>query len=328
MSIIINNYNYASYVESAILSALSQIYNPTEVIVVDDGSTDNSLEIIGRYCDRVTIIQKPNAGQASAFNAGIAEANGRFIILLDADDVLFPSAAARGVQSLREGYSRVYFRAQAIDQRGERSPHDDEKIPFVDFDGDAIEAAARGERFPATVTSANFFDAIALKRVTPIPERDWKICADNYVSIQTSAFGFVRSIDEAVAGYRIHGNNSWMTASNIFVDRARIGVFIDNHLRGVELIDACCRKRGIPVAVKEERSFWVLHLLCAARAIHAMPPPMRLPSRLSLGAAVLDYALHGFGSLAKRLANSIYLLAVLMLPEAAAKRLLEWRTGS
>jgi glycosyltransferase involved in cell wall biosynthesis len=66
VSILINNYNYGRFLTEAIDSALNQTYSNIEVIVVDDGSTDNSQEIIKSYQDKIIPILKPNGGQASA----------------------------------------------------------------------------------------------------------------------------------------------------------------------------------------------------------------------------------------------------------------------
>src|SRR5262245_35878004 len=76
VSILINNFNYAKYLPQAIDSALSQTYQPIEVIVVDDGSTDDSQRILSRYEPQVVPILKKNGGQASAFNAGVARSAG------------------------------------------------------------------------------------------------------------------------------------------------------------------------------------------------------------------------------------------------------------
>ncbi len=86
-SIIVNNYNYGRFLAEAIESALSQTYANTEVIVVDDGSTDNSRDIIASYKDQIIPVLKENGGQASAFNAGFQASSGEVIFFLDADFV-------------------------------------------------------------------------------------------------------------------------------------------------------------------------------------------------------------------------------------------------
>ena len=72
LTVLINNHNYARYLREATDSALEQTYPRTEVVVVDDGSTDESTEVIRSYGDRIVPVFKSNGGQASAFNAGFA----------------------------------------------------------------------------------------------------------------------------------------------------------------------------------------------------------------------------------------------------------------
>ena len=90
VSVLINNYNYGQFIEDAIESVLSQSYKNIELIVVDDGSTDDSKAKIMRFANRVTAIFQHNSGQASAFNAGFAASHGDIIAFLDADDYFLP----------------------------------------------------------------------------------------------------------------------------------------------------------------------------------------------------------------------------------------------
>ena len=90
VSIIINNYNYGRFLAQAIDSVLNQTYTNTEVIVVDDGSTDDSVAVIQSYENRIIPVLKKNGGQASAVNAGFAASSGEIICLLDADDLFLP----------------------------------------------------------------------------------------------------------------------------------------------------------------------------------------------------------------------------------------------
>lgn len=92
VSIIINNYNYGRFLQESIRSALGQDYEKVEVIVVDDGSTDNSRQIIESKGNTITAVLKPNGGQASAYNAGFKVCHGELVIFLDSDDTLFPEA--------------------------------------------------------------------------------------------------------------------------------------------------------------------------------------------------------------------------------------------
>lgn len=90
VSVIIPTYNSAAYLPHAIDTVLAQNYPNVEIIVVDDGSTDNTNDVLAPYQKNIRIIFQKNAGSAAARNRGIAEANGELIVFLDADDLLLP----------------------------------------------------------------------------------------------------------------------------------------------------------------------------------------------------------------------------------------------
>ena len=92
VSIIIVNYNYAEFLAEAIESALAQDYQATEVVLIDDGSTDNSLEVAARY--PITIMTKPNGGLCKARNSAVLNVETDYVLFLDADDRLTPNAVS------------------------------------------------------------------------------------------------------------------------------------------------------------------------------------------------------------------------------------------
>ena len=87
ISVIIPVYNGESYLDEAIKSILSQSFQPSEIIVVDDGSTDKSKTIVKKYSQRINYFYQNNAGTASSRNFGITKSNGNFLAFLDQDDV-------------------------------------------------------------------------------------------------------------------------------------------------------------------------------------------------------------------------------------------------
>ena len=91
LSVIIANHNYEKYVASAIKSALDLRWNDTEVIVVDDGSTDGSRAVIEGFADRVKVLMTENATQRVAANRGFALSTGDVVVFLDSDDVFAPT---------------------------------------------------------------------------------------------------------------------------------------------------------------------------------------------------------------------------------------------
>jgi glycosyltransferase involved in cell wall biosynthesis len=100
ISIVITNYNYANFIGEAIRSAIDQDYFNKEIIVVDDGSTDNSIEVIGRYIDHIGLIQQKNGGVSSARNAGVAKSIGEYVAFLDADDYWMTTKISEQYESL------------------------------------------------------------------------------------------------------------------------------------------------------------------------------------------------------------------------------------
>jgi glycosyltransferase involved in cell wall biosynthesis len=122
VSIIIPCFNGAAYIRQAIESAINQTYSYTDIIVVDDGSTDESLDIIQSYGDRIQVETGPNRGAQAARNCGIQLARGEFIKFLDADDVLLHDCLERQVEQTislpNNSKAIVYGDAIWVDESG------------------------------------------------------------------------------------------------------------------------------------------------------------------------------------------------------------------
>jgi glycosyltransferase involved in cell wall biosynthesis len=103
VTVVICNYNYERYLAAAIESALNQDYPGTQVVVLDDGSTDGSREIIEKYGSRITAIFQENGGQVAAYNHAISALETEYAILLDSDDILYPSAVSEVMQVFKSG---------------------------------------------------------------------------------------------------------------------------------------------------------------------------------------------------------------------------------
>jgi len=122
VSIIIPVYNTEKYLEECLESALNQAYNEIEIIAVDDGSTDNSLNILKKYSDKIKIISKENGGTASALNAGIKNMKGEWFKWLSADDILYPNAVLELINAAKLLSNKkyiLYTNYDIIDSQGE-----------------------------------------------------------------------------------------------------------------------------------------------------------------------------------------------------------------
>ena len=103
VSVIIPVYNGEKFVASSIESALKQTYNPVEIIVINDGSTDSTQEVLNQFEGKIIVIQQKNAGQADARNHGLNIAKGKYIALLDSDDLFAPEKLEKQISFLKKG---------------------------------------------------------------------------------------------------------------------------------------------------------------------------------------------------------------------------------
>ncbi len=208
-SIIINNYNYAEYLGKAIDSALNQSYPNIEVIVVDDGSTDASSEVIKKYGDRITAQIKENGGQASAINAGYKLSSGEILIFLDADDELLPDAV-REVHKIflaHPGVVKAQFRLQVIDGDGNNFGGFLPPKRWEQPHGDIKDVLIRDRTYVHPPTSGNAFRRSVVEELMPIPEQIYSRAPLSYLVYLVGLYGDIESIDVALGKYRMHGSN-------------------------------------------------------------------------------------------------------------------------
>lgn len=118
VSIIIPTYNYAGFLHRAVQSCINQSYKTIEIIVIDDGSTDNTKEIAESYGSRITYIQQQNSGVSSARNRGLGCAAGDFIAFLDADDYLTENAIEVRLNTLLQNPEAGTVITETYSQKG------------------------------------------------------------------------------------------------------------------------------------------------------------------------------------------------------------------
>ncbi|MGF1481078.1 MAG: glycosyltransferase family 2 protein [Cyanophyceae cyanobacterium] len=223
VSILINNYNYGQFLGKAIDSVLSQSYAPVEVVVVDDGSTDNSRDVINSYGSQIIPVLKANGGQASAFNAGFIASRGEVICLLDSDDFFLEEKVAEVVK-IFEAYSDVswcFHTLELVDvTTGEFLGKSRERESrLCDF---RIHARRGKVYFYAPATSGLSFKRSLLQKILPMAEKEeTKLCADRYVSCAAVATSQGFYLDQALAVQGIHGSNGFNFNQNIDIIRSR-----------------------------------------------------------------------------------------------------------
>lgn len=206
VTVLINNYNYGRFLNQAIDSALNQTYQNIEVVVVDDGSTDESRDIIRSYGDKVIPVLKENGGQASAFNAGISSSRGQVICMLDSDDWFFPDKVER-LMSYSRPDSILHHRLQMQPGPG--------LIPSKTVE--PIDAYAYAQRYRFIPFGGSPTSGIAITRdlaVRLLPFPNVRSSADDFLVRGAALLGNVIGIPEVLGAYRIHGNNVWFGTSS------------------------------------------------------------------------------------------------------------------
>ena len=219
ISVIITNYNYRHYLPSCLASVLGQTVAPDEILVVDDGSTDSSLSYLQSRSD-ITLITKPNGGQASGFNAGFAAATGDLVLFLDADDALQPHALETLCRAWSTKRAALSFGLEVIDAKGESRGRYPLRVPKLT---DRV-TLLRDRSFPFMPTSGNAFRRKAIEWAFPLPEENWRISADALLLRVASLSGGIRHLPQMLGSYRAHGHNNYFRHDISLLWRTRRGL--------------------------------------------------------------------------------------------------------
>jgi glycosyltransferase involved in cell wall biosynthesis len=207
LSIVVINYNYDKYVRQAIESALTQSYTEIEVVVVDDGSTDNSRDTIASFGSRVRLVSQPNGGLTCACNTGWRHARGEAVLFLDADDVVLPDMAAKVMAVLKTTDAvKVQYLLYAVDGELNRIGH---VFPTYGISSQNIRRdIAQWGYYLTPPQSGNVYRRAFLDKILPAPENGpYVLPMDGYATGLAGLDGRVATLDEPLGLYRIHGNN-------------------------------------------------------------------------------------------------------------------------
>lgn len=324
VSIIINNYNYGRFLRDAIDSVLNQTYSNTEVIVVDDGSTDDSIEIISSYGNKINSILKKNGGQASALNTGFKASQGEIVIFLDADDYLFPYAVERIVAAWKPNFAKVHYRLQIIDATGNLIGFRPGSDTALDS-GDVLQILLQSGGYITTPTSGNAFSRSVLSQVLPIPEEQFPISADGYLITVIPFYGEIGAVEESLGIYRQHGNNLW-ASSRQTVEAKALHRLVKHDVQKYELIVTKAAEFGHPQPqnLGFKNYFHLRHRLASLRLA---PENHLIPSDVSFVLAYQGFWavwLHSKFKWTKKLILSFWFIWVGLLPIFIVKSAISW----
>jgi hypothetical protein len=205
-SVVIANHNYEAYLRQAIDSALAVDWPNIEVVVVDDGSTDGSRDIIKSYGTRISAASLPKSSQLDARNHGFSISRGDIISFLDSDDLLDPSIMRRLVSVWSDQVSKIQIQMGAIDAYGNNLGSDFPRYDVIPTAEDCRRWSLDSSSYPTPPGSGNFYARWFLARIFPLDHS----CGDATDSCCVTAaplIGNVITMPEVLAFYRVHGNN-------------------------------------------------------------------------------------------------------------------------
>jgi glycosyltransferase involved in cell wall biosynthesis len=245
VSIVIPAYNHADFLAQAIDSVLAQDH-PVEVIVLDDGSTDNTREVLACYDARIHWETQPNMGQAATLNKGWAMARGELLGYLSADDFLYPDAIRKSVAALAAAPDAVvsYCDFDLVDPAGRRT----RRVRRKAFSLERMLTTLDCPPGPGALFRRSAFEAAGgwNPRLHQIPDFDYWL--------RLARYGRFIHIPEALAAWRIHpGSQSFATVG---AERAAESVRVISDFFATSELDA-------EIAALRPRSLASAHLYCA-----------------------------------------------------------------
>jgi glycosyltransferase involved in cell wall biosynthesis len=205
-SILINNYNYARFLAKAIDSALGQTWPHVQVVVVDDGSSDNSREVAERYSgENYLFLAKENGGQNSCITYGLPHVTGDYTIILDADDWLAPEACERLAGAIgHKAPNVVMYRLEKVNVEGASAG----AFPMFPFTTDNQQSYIKANGFiPCSPTSGNAFRTSFLREAFSYVKEGSSFC-DGYLASAAAWTEQVVCLEERLGFYLVHGANA------------------------------------------------------------------------------------------------------------------------
>jgi glycosyltransferase involved in cell wall biosynthesis len=210
VTVLIDTYNHERFIERAITSVLEQDLpmDDVQILVVDDGSTDRTPELIRCFEPRVRLLRKPNGGQASAFNLGFAHARGEIIAMLDGDDWWEKERLRLVLEAFRDNpdIGAIGNGLYEVDTDGQRLYVNKPDRSYRLFFASIGEAVQFRELMSYMGTSRLGIRRSVLDKILPVPE-DIVIEADEYLATLAVATSGALVLDRPLTNYRFHPGN-------------------------------------------------------------------------------------------------------------------------
>jgi len=217
VSIIIPCYNASSYIKETINSVLTQTFQNFEILLINDGSTDNSSSIIKTIKDdRIHLVEQENQGVSFSRNKGIAMAKGEFIVFLDADDLLAPSFLEKRIFTLSKS-AAIACASNVVLVDGKGNKIEEDKKHFAANKSSQILEFNDGI---ITCPSSYLFKTEFLKKHNLSFNKNLQSSADKYFLLEVLKQGEIELINESPMNYRIlNASMSHKITKNLLKDQ-------------------------------------------------------------------------------------------------------------
>jgi len=212
-TVLVNNYNYGKFLGECIRSVLSQSCQPNQILVIDDGSTDDSLRVLESIDDeRLLVKTKKNGGQLSCFNYAVKFINDEDVVfLMDSDDLYPPDYIEKAISKFDDGCDVAFFEAQKFSTNTSPllscvvSADHDVSIPCSAY------LTLQTKCWIGSATSAIALSGVAYKEIFPyFDERRWITRADDIIVYGSSILGMQKKYSPSIGiSYRTHQNNNF-----------------------------------------------------------------------------------------------------------------------
>ncbi|MFC0681402.1 glycosyltransferase family 2 protein [Lysobacter korlensis] len=322
ISVIICNYNYADFVGRSIDSALALEWPDVEVIVVDNGSTDSSREVIAGFGSRIRVLLQENMGQRVASNNGFAMSTGDVVMFLDSDDMLVPSLAPELAKIWRPGVSKVQFQLKRVDSQDRPLGSVFPKYRTAPSPDEIRRWAEETTAYPTPPGSGNAYARSFLERIFPLDDSTGQF-SDSACLAAAPFLGDVLTIPQPLGLYRVHGRND----SNLLNDPSRFRREVER-ARARYLFSTRVRGNGRAPADERplRRSRELLQLRIAAVRLSPEPPGLPGDTRARMLWDAVRSPLHpGPEDLTTRLLIAAWSVVTLIAPRPLARRLIRRR---
>lgn len=324
LSVVIPNYNYAKYVGTAIKSALDVRWWRVEVIVVDDGSTDNSVEVIEAFGDKIIAIRQANVGQMQSCVNGFRRSTGDIVIFLDSDDALHPDVMTEIAAVWRKEVSKFQFQMRAIDANGNPTGSIQPQFFVTPTPQQVRQWVTTAGVYPTPPGSGNAYPRWVVERVFDFKTDFVDRAPDSYLVTAAPAYGDVMTIPKPLVDYRVHGENH---GAFLQLDDTRFAREVDVTRRRFKFFMEIAASVGLCVA-SDALNRNMLYL-CLRAASFALRPDCHPIANDRAGSVVADMfkALaypQGF-SYAQRASLFCWTLTVLLAPNWLARSVVSWR---